>query len=305
MPFEWDVFVSYSSRDGEFVKMVVRDLELAGLKVWWDNTAIQPAERIRDAVNRGLEGSASILIFISSRSLASGWVLNELSLAMRREIEGKRSIVIPVLIGRVRLEDLPPDIRDKKCIDLRGKRQEKYSAVKGTLLSAIALAANRPDVQPRVSMIVGDELADFFLQHHFTQASEVEVLPELVTKVFGDSLVSVLEEGYDQETDGSYRDAYDEFVKAYGTYTLRKMALYYLDTERVSLTGGFEEEDIDGALSFLHAMVAVFSTQRAIESQIPFAIRAGLDNEGSSQMPFAIRAGLDNEGNLGFWLEAS
>jgi TIR domain len=116
MPSHYDVFVSYSSRDTAIVSRVVKDLSQAGLTVWWDQSSIRPAERIREAINRGIQNSATVLIFISSKSLESRWVLNELDAAMLKEISERKPLVFPVLIGRIATDSLPEDLKGKNIL---------------------------------------------------------------------------------------------------------------------------------------------------------------------------------------------
>ncbi len=160
--FSWDVFVSYSSKDQEFVREVVADLEAHSVRVWWDEKAIRPAERIREAINQGIQESASVLVFISPRSLASRWVLNELDTAMLKEMERRQAVVIPILLGRVDIAELPGDLRGKKFIDLRGNKRAKYHTVRDGLMSAIAIASSRPELAPDRTFVVGDDLVRFF-----------------------------------------------------------------------------------------------------------------------------------------------
>jgi TIR domain len=126
MTASWDVFISHSTQDVEIVTQVADDLEDVGLSVWLDRSTIGPGERIREKINLGIKNSTVVLIFISRRSLKSRWVLNELDAAMLREINERRPLLLPVLIGRVHTNELPEDLKGKKYLDLRYNFEKKY-----------------------------------------------------------------------------------------------------------------------------------------------------------------------------------
>jgi diguanylate cyclase (GGDEF)-like protein len=134
---DWDVFLSYCSKDFGKAEVIRRDLEAAGLTVWYDRTAIDAGRRIRHEIAAGLRCSRLFLILISRYSLGSEWVLNELDAGMLREIETRRLFVLPILVGRVTSTELPPDIRGKKYIDLRYRFELRYMQQRDVIISSL------------------------------------------------------------------------------------------------------------------------------------------------------------------------
>src|SRR5437868_9247470 len=100
-PTRWNLFLSYSSADREKADVIIKDLESAGLTVWYDRKQIIGGDRIREKIADGIRFSDAVLILASEASLKSRWVLNELDAAMIREIEERRKIVVPILLGRI------------------------------------------------------------------------------------------------------------------------------------------------------------------------------------------------------------
>jgi TIR domain len=70
--------------------------EPSGLRVWYDRDYISAGDRIREKINKGIKKSPSFLLLASRHSLKCRWLLNELDVAMVREIEERRKVVIPM-----------------------------------------------------------------------------------------------------------------------------------------------------------------------------------------------------------------
>lgn len=73
---------------------------------------------------------------ISQNSIASAWVQKELSLAMSKEIAGRRVVVLPIVIDDC---ELPDSLRDKLYADFRDPNAFEESFAK--LLKAIGVGA--------------------------------------------------------------------------------------------------------------------------------------------------------------------
>jgi membrane protease YdiL (CAAX protease family) len=116
--------------------LVVADLRAAGLRVWYDKDYITAGDQIREKINEGIKKSTSFLLLASSHSLKSRGVLNELDVAMVREIEERRKVVIPLLLGKIEPSDLPGDLRGKNWLDLRRGFAKQYQNCRLSLLRA-------------------------------------------------------------------------------------------------------------------------------------------------------------------------
>jgi hypothetical protein len=101
-----DVFVSYSSRDGAFVRALVADLKKAGLQVWHDEARLVGGDPLLEKVNDAIGQAGAVLVVLSEDSIRSRWVLKEIELASSREISTPSFRIIPVLLGPVETPSL-------------------------------------------------------------------------------------------------------------------------------------------------------------------------------------------------------
>ena len=74
MEFQYDVFLSYASKDKPQVRRLAERLRAAGLRVWFDEWVIKPGDDIYLAIERGLEMSRTLLLCLSPFALGSPWV---------------------------------------------------------------------------------------------------------------------------------------------------------------------------------------------------------------------------------------
>lgn len=92
-----DVFLSYSHKDTDLVRDLVRYLEREGFSVWWDHT-IPPGKTWDDVIARGIREAKACIIVWSPDSIVSDWVKEEATLAKEA---GK---YLPIQVGT----DQPP-----------------------------------------------------------------------------------------------------------------------------------------------------------------------------------------------------
>ena len=105
------MFVSYSRRDGEFVRGLAADLESRGKSVWIDTQGIGDGEVFPDAIRRAIEQSDAFVFVITPESVASPYCETEVEYAQQLQ---KR--VVPVLREMVEDDGLPQAIRIRNWI---------------------------------------------------------------------------------------------------------------------------------------------------------------------------------------------
>ena len=86
------IFISYSSKDADFVSRLASSLEHAGISAWVDRKAIRGGDRWMDVLANAMVGSSAVVLVISPDSVKSPWVMKEISFAARRGMQ-----VIPVI----------------------------------------------------------------------------------------------------------------------------------------------------------------------------------------------------------------
>jgi hypothetical protein len=73
--FEYDVFLSHSSKNKPAVRDLAERLKRDGLRVWFDEWEIHPGDLISIKIERGLEQSRTLILCMSGESFASEWVM--------------------------------------------------------------------------------------------------------------------------------------------------------------------------------------------------------------------------------------
>lgn len=86
------IFVSYSRRNLTFVTQLVKDLQQAGLAVWFDQISIQPGDIWEAAIEQGLKEAIVVVVIISPDSMASEYVRKEVNFAQESD-----QLILPVL----------------------------------------------------------------------------------------------------------------------------------------------------------------------------------------------------------------
>ena len=71
--FEYDVFLSYSSKDRDVVHALAERLRDSGLRVWLDRWVIQPGDPISIKIQHGVEKSRVLLMCMSKAYFGSDW----------------------------------------------------------------------------------------------------------------------------------------------------------------------------------------------------------------------------------------
>lgn len=89
------VFVSYSSSDREFAQRVANALRAHGLSVWYDQWEIRVGDSIVAKIAEGIGASDALVILLSTASVASPWVAEELNAATMRSIESRKLLLLP------------------------------------------------------------------------------------------------------------------------------------------------------------------------------------------------------------------
>ncbi|NQT13008.1 MAG: TIR domain-containing protein, partial [Planctomycetes bacterium] len=176
MQFEYDVFLSYSSKDKKTVHTLAERLRGDGLRVWLDAWVIQPGEMIGLAIQHGVEKSRTLLMCMSPAYFESEWgALEHHSMLFRDPTNAERRF-IPLLI-----EDCaPPDIIAQFAhIDWRTISDEAYE----TLLVACRL--DKPETEePSVPVRPADQ-SRMVLEGHANSVWSVSVTPDGKTVVSG------------------------------------------------------------------------------------------------------------------------
>ncbi len=95
-----DVFISYSSKDDDFVKALREALESHDIKVWVDSRNLRGGSKLAPEIDGAIEQARQVIVVLSPNTVNSPWVRKEIAKSIevekQRRDEGYR--VIPLLL---------------------------------------------------------------------------------------------------------------------------------------------------------------------------------------------------------------
>jgi hypothetical protein len=109
------IFLSHSTSDKAVAREIARCLESAGISVWLDEAELKVGDSLIEKISAAIQQTDYVAAVISTRSVESNWVKKELSLAMTKEIAGKRVVVLPIKVDGCQVPFL---IADKLYADI-------------------------------------------------------------------------------------------------------------------------------------------------------------------------------------------
>ncbi len=137
--FEYDVFLSHSSRDKAEVEKVARKLrDHSGLRVFFDRWVLVPGTHWQDALQQALAGSRTCAVFLGPEKLAP-WHNEEMRIALGQRVAEEPKRVIPVLLPGAREDAVPDFLAQRTWVDLRNGVEEEgaldplIAGIRGTM----------------------------------------------------------------------------------------------------------------------------------------------------------------------------
>ena len=100
--FQFDVFLSHSSKDKAIVRPLAERLHKDGLKVWFDEWEIRPGDSIPTKIEEGLERSRILILCMSANAFGSDWTQLESGTFRFRDPLNRERRFVPL-----RLDDSP------------------------------------------------------------------------------------------------------------------------------------------------------------------------------------------------------
>ncbi|MEK6373957.1 MAG: toll/interleukin-1 receptor domain-containing protein [Acidobacteriota bacterium] len=100
--FQFDVFLSHSSKDKAAVHEVAARLRSDGVRVWLDDWALKPGSNIPHEIEKGMESSRGLVLCMSQNAFGSDWAQLESSTFRFRDPLNSERRFIPL-----RLDEAP------------------------------------------------------------------------------------------------------------------------------------------------------------------------------------------------------
>jgi hypothetical protein len=93
-------FISYSSQDRDFAERLHADLQNKGVRCWFAPHDMKTGDRIRDLIDAQIRVRGKLLIVLSSASIDSDWVEDEVEAALEeeRKSENRCTVLFPIQI---------------------------------------------------------------------------------------------------------------------------------------------------------------------------------------------------------------
>jgi hypothetical protein len=113
----YSCFISYSSKDHEFVEKLYSDLQSNGIRCWYAPQDLKIGDRFRDQIEESIQVYDKLLIILSENSILSPWVRREVSAAIEREDRQNKNVLFPI-----RLDDTVMNSQDAWVSEIRRDR---------------------------------------------------------------------------------------------------------------------------------------------------------------------------------------
>jgi len=130
------VFISHSSLDKPFAKILCMDLEANGYVPWLDEWDIKVGESIPERISNGLEEADFVIVILSENAISSKWVEREWQTKYWNEIQHGRIHVLPLLLKDCKIPEL---LKTKKYADFR----ENFNIGLRDLLAGLEYLSNK------------------------------------------------------------------------------------------------------------------------------------------------------------------
>ncbi len=89
-------FISYSSKDSEFVQKLAADMQAEGIRCWLAPEEMKIGDKTWDSIYHYIRMRDKVLLVISRNSMAADWVEDEANAALEEENKRKTPILFPV-----------------------------------------------------------------------------------------------------------------------------------------------------------------------------------------------------------------
>lgn len=137
------IFISYSSKDKDFVTSLVDSLTAKEVSIWFDQIEIKVGDSIISKISNAIDKMQGIVIVLSNHSIRSNWVRKELNTALVNRLSGKNILILPILLSNCKIPTL---LSEYKYADFRISFNEGISQ----LLFALTGNKLQFDVVPKV-----------------------------------------------------------------------------------------------------------------------------------------------------------
>ena len=99
VPFDYvKCFISYASEDLDFAKRLHGDLQRKGVQCWFAPESLITGDKFKMEIDEAIQHCDKLLVILSTHSVTSDWVEHEVGVARHKESNGKRDVIMPILL---------------------------------------------------------------------------------------------------------------------------------------------------------------------------------------------------------------
>jgi len=133
------IFLCHSSKDKFFVRELASKLQEKGVRVWLDEAEIKVGDSLTERIGNAIDKMDYFGVVLSKHSISSQWVQRELQIAIGKELNDKKVVVLPLLLEPV---EIPVFLRDKLYADFT--TPELFNKTFPMLLKALGVKPSKP-----------------------------------------------------------------------------------------------------------------------------------------------------------------
>jgi hypothetical protein len=116
---DFDVFLSHNSEDKRPARELKKQLEEAGISVWFDREQLRPGQKWQPLLLEGLQSSGSFIVALGPAGLGR-WQTEEVEQALRCNVSLGRPIIPVFLPGSSRNQEFDGFLAGRMWVDFRG-----------------------------------------------------------------------------------------------------------------------------------------------------------------------------------------
>ena len=168
--FEFDVFVSHSQSEADFVRELVAELGRRGFRSWFASTAVESVVNVAAATQAALGSSRHYLVLLGERP--SPWVDEEVKQFLLEGLSDESSrLVVPVLRGSPE-SDLPRSLLPYSAVDATGRSADEVATVLAERLWKAAAEEGAVDAALQLGLLGASRGDNLDAERWFRQAAE-------------------------------------------------------------------------------------------------------------------------------------
>jgi uncharacterized protein YjbI with pentapeptide repeats len=94
----YSAFISHSALDKQFASKLYKDLQRQGISCWFAPEDFKIGDKIRPTLYKSIHEQDKVIIVLSSNSIHSAWVEEEITAALEKERSTNNTVLLPIML---------------------------------------------------------------------------------------------------------------------------------------------------------------------------------------------------------------